>query len=296
MGANVSTNVVDEISESITDITSNILSNYSNNSSSTNTINQTMNLAFEGNVECDNLDLSQIASSTQNVLAQISNENNTKITDAISNSILQKIQDLVSQKNSGINFGQTNIANNFNTSKSKIKNVIDESVSSTISNNLNVSNNINQGKVLTIGGNLIGKNCNFSQNAILKTLSSQIATNVVKSVLDNTASNVVTQDTKNQTDQSNEGLSLFGFLLPLIIFCGIAGLIYFKGMSFVREHIVPISAILIFILIIGIVFFTIKKAYTADIISGVVLVILCIILAYIYFTKPKVNLNLPIKK
>ena len=266
MGGNNSKQLMDDstkiVNESLMKVSTNIKESTSSSASST----QVMNVRLTGDLNCTNVSLKQVSSVILNVInnskSEVSNELAAEITDKIS----EKLSQAAEQKNSGLNLGQVNSAELQTMMNTYIKNSMTSIIENNISKMFSQSSDGTQ-QINFDATNINCENLNIDQDMVIQQISENIVSDAVSNAIKHVASTDVAKEASQKTEQTNEGLTLFGggFIIILVL----AGIFLFGGS--IMKYIIPIITLIS--LAVMIYFIYLKKTNLA-VISGIIFTIL----------------------
>jgi hypothetical protein len=266
MGGNISKQLMDDstkiVNESLMKVSTNIKESTSSSASST----QVMNVRFTGDLNCTNVSLKQVSSVILNVInnskSEVSNELAAEITDKIS----EKLSQAAEQKNSGLNLGQVNSAELQTMMNTYIKNSMTSIIENNISKMFSQSSDGTQ-QINFDATNINCENLNIDQDMVIQQISENIVSDAVSNAIKHVASTDVAKEASQKTEQTNEGLTLFGggFIIILVL----AGIFLFGGS--IMKYIIPIITLIS--LAVMIYFIYLKKTNLA-VIAGIIFTIL----------------------
>jgi hypothetical protein len=210
-----------------------------NSSTSKSYSNQEIVFNLE-NSTCRNIIGTQKASNKLSALSQMSSQTLSDLSNALKNSIDKDIAESAKQANTGLNLGQVNTDIMDQVVSDYLNNNIKNEISTSISNI--ISNTTKSSQKIIINAKNMPKcdNAIADQDMIIEQISSNFATNIVKNALTNVAENEDVQKLKQESDQKNAGISLFGGLILLLII----GVCMFFWKT-VMKYIIPIIMILV---------------------------------------------------
>lgn len=236
MGANVSKSSQKILMDASTNIITQVLTKFSTTQMNNVNASQIINVIVSGGqLSCGgNLNLSQKNNVIFSALMNASSQDKKDMSNEISKQLDAKISSLISQENSGINFGQANVNWSDSDIQQKVSTAINTAFSTTIENTLknDVANkqviNFYVDKNVTVAGN-----CDFNQEATTTMLAQMITQNIAESLITNVDKNLLTADSQLQVTQTNAGLNwpwIGGGIFGVIGFC-IFAFIIFKVMK-----------------------------------------------------------------
>lgn len=238
MGANVSKSSQKVLMDASTKIVTQVLTNFKN--SQTNNINAYQITYVEigkgAVVKCTgDLKMRQVNNVIFSALMNASAQDKTNISNEITKELTAKISSLISQENSGINFGQANVNWSDSEIQQKVATVVNTSVSTTIENSLvnNLNNKQGQFFIIGEGAYVEGGNCDFSQDATTALMSQMITQNIAENLISNVDKSILSGDSQMEVKQTNAGLNwpwIGGGIFGVIGFC-IFAFIIFKVMK-----------------------------------------------------------------
>ena len=238
MGANVSTQNIESMTKQINTALTEVSTTVSNTSQSTNSSIQSVHLDLTGSKNC-RAQISQTSNSNLSAMSQFSSEISNDVANQLKNKLNEEIAQIVKQKNEGINFGQTNIANLKTISDTYVENNIQNIIKTQINNVISNTNSAEQ-EVVVYARNM---ECDskdpsiiIDQKIVIEQISSNIANTLVKNAIKNVAENDVAKKITQTSDQTNAGLTFGGMIFLLI---AAAAFTFFFGYK-IMCYIIPI--------------------------------------------------------
>ena len=238
MGANISTQNIESMTKQINKTLTDVSTTQSNTSQSTNSSKQSVFLDLSYSKNCK-AKISQISNSNLSAMSQFSSEISNEVANQLKNKLNEEIAQIVKQKNEGINFGQTNIANLKTISDTYVENNIQNIIKTQINNVISNTNSAEQ-EVVVYARNM---ECDskdpsiiIDQKIVIEQISSNIANTLVKNAIKNVAENDVAKKITQTSDQTNAGLTFGGMIFLLI---AAAAFTFFFGYK-IMCYIIPI--------------------------------------------------------
>lgn len=245
MGANVSSQLVDNYSETV----NKVITEVTNRIENVNKINLYASQEVELDLSHAKLNkcpvrISQHASSIASAFSDSNSTLSQQVVNELTNKIEKQIAQSLDQVNSGLNIGQANIANVKTKMTTYAKNIIENKVKNTIKNVVGSTTSMSQ--TVHLKGAFL--DCTDSpieidQKVIIKSLASNISKAVVESIVDNKAANDIKEKIDQKVSQVNKGLDI-SFILILVILLAIA----YK--FFTNKTVLTVVCILIVVLIV----------------------------------------------
>jgi hypothetical protein len=248
MGANVSTQNIESMTETINKTLTDVSNNFSTILENNNVSKQEMELYIGESIGCS-FQLTQNSKNNLQAMSNFSNEISNDVANKLTNTLRQQLEQIVKQKNEGINFGQTNVSAlntiSDDTLTNDIKNIINTSITSQISNTAESGQTIK----ITIGKLSCPENNSLfivTQEMIIEQISDNIANNLVKNTLSNDAVNDAVKTIKQTSEQKNAMLSFGGMIIILILAAVFTYLFGYKIMCYIIPIFIAVVAYGIF--------------------------------------------------
>ena len=231
MGTNVSNQVVDNTTEIVQDVITSVVSRVENQATTSAYVKQNVTLDLHGAklTNCPTK-VTQNAQVTALALGDFNNDLSAQITNELSAKLAEEIQQTLDQLNSGINFGQTNVANVVAESKAYIEQHLQSYVEQTIKNTVQTQGSTDQNAIINLAG-VVCKNSpiGVDQDALIEVMSQNLSQTVVDNVIDNTTAADVAKKVEQEVTQTNEGLELgIGLIILALVILGVVFFV-FKG-------------------------------------------------------------------
>jgi len=239
MGANVSSQTVTSVSSTTNTVLNKLLTSMINSSTSGSYSNQDIFLDLE-NANCKNIYIFQTATNELSALSQLTSQNLNDLSNELKNSISKDIAQAAKQENTGLNLGQVNASVLDQVVSDYLDNNIKNEISTSISNIISNTTRSDQ-KITIYARNLpYCDSLKAGQSAVIKQISSSFAQNIVENTLKNVATNADVVKLKQESDQKNAGISLFGGIILLVVI-GVF-VFFFKT---IMKYIIPIFMLLV---------------------------------------------------
>ena len=136
MGANVSTQNIESMTKTINKTLTEVSQNFSTILENNNVSKQEMELYIGESIGCS-FQLTQNSKNNLQAMSNFSTEISNEVANKLTNTLREQLDQIVKQKNEGINFGQTNVSalNTISnaTLENDIRNIINTSITSQIS-------------------------------------------------------------------------------------------------------------------------------------------------------------------
>ena len=238
MGNNISNQNIESMTKTINKTLTDVSTTQNNTSQSTNSSKQSVHLDLTGSKNC-RAQISQTSNSNLSAMSQFSSEISNEVANQLKNKLNEEIAQIVKQKNEGINFGQTNVANLRTISDTYVENNIQNIIKTQINNVISNTNSAEQ-EVVVYARNM---ECDskdpsiiIDQKIVIEQISSNIANTLVKNAITNVAENDVAKKITQTSDQTNAGLTFGGMIFLLI---AAAAFTFFFGYK-IMCYIIPI--------------------------------------------------------
>ena len=230
MGANNTKQVQKDISETITNSLNKTVTNISNTMTNSALSTQQIELDLTGAVIKGNITLKQDSKVKMAALSKIDSTQVASMATELSNEISKSLAAASEQKNSGLNLGQANNAEQ----EQLISTYVETNLSQIMETNLNnvITNTTSADQVVRIRAKYLNLEGNtiVDQSAVIESISDGIASTLVEQTLTAKSDNKQLSEMAVKSSQVNDGITLFGGLLGLLVFIiiGAAAFFYFK--------------------------------------------------------------------